>query len=57
VSVGSFAADPAFPQLGIATDGGSMKETFRTHLRPAGGKAYDIEVCRLIRLRYRQDSR
>src|SRR5215207_4303146 len=34
-----------------------MKETFRTHLRPAGGKAYDIEDCRLIRLRYRQDSR
>src|SRR5215217_8520584 len=34
-----------------------MKETFRTHLRPVGGKVYDIEDCRLIRLRYRQDSR
>jgi hypothetical protein len=57
VSVGSFPADPAFPQLGIAADGGLMKETFRTHLRPVGGKVYDIEDCRLIRLRYRQDSR
>jgi hypothetical protein len=57
VSVRSFPADPAFPQLGIAADAGLMKETFRTHLRPVGGKVYDIEDCRLIRLRYRQDSR
>jgi hypothetical protein len=57
MSVGSFAADPAFPQLEIATDAGLMKETFRTHLRPVGAKVYDIEDCRLIRLRYRQDSR
>src|SRR5215212_9573662 len=34
-----------------------MKETFRTHLRPVGGKVYDIQDCRLIRLRYRQGSR
>ena len=52
-----FLADPAFPQLKIATDPGLMKETFRTHLRPVGGKVYDIEDCRFIRLRYRQDSR
>jgi hypothetical protein len=57
VSVGSFAADPAFPQLEIATDPGLMKQTFRTHLRPVGPKVYDIEDCRFIRLRYRQDSR
>jgi Phosphotransferase enzyme family len=57
VSVGSFAADPAFPQLEIATNPGLMKQTFRTHLRPVGGKVYDIEDCRFIRLRYRQDSR
>jgi hypothetical protein len=57
MSVGSFAADPAFPQLKIATDPTLMKQTFRTHLRPVGGKVYDIEDCRLIRLRYRQDSR
>jgi streptomycin 6-kinase len=57
MSVGSFAADPAFPQLKIATDAGLMKETFRTHLRPVGGKVYDIEDCRFIRLRYRPDSR
>jgi hypothetical protein len=57
MSVGSFPADPAFPQLGIATDPALMKETFRTHLRPVGGKVYDIEDCRLTRLRYRQDSR
>jgi Phosphotransferase enzyme family len=57
VSVGSFLADPAFPQLGIATDPALMKQTFRTHLRPVGGKVYDIEDCRFIRLRYRQDSR
>jgi hypothetical protein len=57
VSVGSFPTDPAFPQLKIATDAGLMKEIFRTHLRPVGGKVYDIEDCRLIRLRYRQDSR
>ena len=57
MSVGSFPTDPAFPQLKIATDPGLMKETFRTHLRPVGGKVYDIEDCRLIRLRYRQDSR
>ena len=56
MSVGSFPADPAFPQLGIATDPGLMKETFRTHLRPVGGKVYDIEDCRLTRIRYRQDS-
>ena len=57
MSVGSFLADPAFPQLEIATDPALMKETFRTHLRPVGAKVYDIEDCRLIRLRYRQDSR
>jgi hypothetical protein len=57
VSVGSFAADPAFPQLKIATDPALMKETFQTHLRPVGTKVYDIEDCRLVRLRYRQDSR
>jgi hypothetical protein len=57
VSVGSFLADPDFPQLRIATDPGLMKQTFRTHLRPVGGKIYDIEDCRFIRLRYRQDSR
>jgi hypothetical protein len=57
VSVGSFPADPAFPQLGIATDPALMKQTFRTHLRPVGPKVYEIEDCRLIRLRYRQDSR
>ena len=57
MSVGSFLADPAFPQLKIATDPGYMKQTFRTHLHPVGGKVYDIEDCRFIRLRYRQDSR
>ena len=57
MSVGSFLADPAFPQLKIATDPALMKETFRTHLRPVGGKVYDIEDCRLTRVRYRQDSR
>jgi hypothetical protein len=57
MSVGSFAADPAFPQLKIATDPDSMKQTFRTHLRPVGPKVYEIEDCRFVRLRYRQDSR
>ncbi|HEX5913854.1 MAG TPA: hypothetical protein VFY54_12060, partial [Rubrobacter sp.] len=58
MSFGSFLADPSFPQLEIATDPGLMKQTFRTHLRPVGGKVYDIEDCRLIRLRrYRKDSR
>jgi hypothetical protein len=57
MNVGSFPADPAFPQLEIATDPTLMKQTFRTHLRPVGGKVYDIEDCRLIRLRYRQGSR
>ena len=57
MSVGSFLADPAFPQLKIATDPTLMKQTFRTHLRPVGGKVYEIEDCRLTRLRYRQDSR
>jgi hypothetical protein len=57
VSIGSFLADPTFPQLKIATDAALMKEIFRTHLRPVGGKVYDIEDCRLIRIRYRQDSR
>ena len=57
MSVGWFPTDPAFPQLKIATDPGLMKETFRTHLRPVDGKVYDIEDCRFIRLRYRQDSR
>ena len=57
MSVGSFAADPAFPQLEIATDPALMKRTFQTHLRPVDGKNYDIEDCRFIRLRYRQDSR
>jgi hypothetical protein len=57
VSVGSFAAGPSFPQLKIATDPSLMKQTFRTHLRPVGAKVYEIEDCRLVRLRYRQDSR
>src|SRR5215217_7525938 len=57
MSAGSFPTDPAFPQLKIATDAGLMKQTFRTHLRPVGGKVYDIEDCRFIRLRYREDSR
>jgi hypothetical protein len=57
MSVGSFAADPAFPQLKIATDPSLMKQTFRTYLRPVGAKVYEIEDCRFIRLRYRQDSR
>jgi hypothetical protein len=57
VSVGSFADDPAFPQLKTTTDPASMKHTFRTHLRPVGTKVYDIEDCRFIRLRYRQGSR
>src|SRR5918998_1563013 len=58
MSVGSFLADPAFPQLEIASDPGLMKETVRTYLRPVGGKVYDSEDCRLIRLRrYRKDSR
>src|SRR5215212_4846382 len=57
MSVGSFLADPAFPQLKIATDPALMKQTFRTHLRPVGGKVYNIEDCRFIRLRYRQGSR
>jgi hypothetical protein len=57
VSVGSFAAGPSFPQLKIATDPTLMKQTFRTHLRPVGPKVYDIEDCRLVRLRYRQDAR
>jgi hypothetical protein len=57
MSVGSFLADPSFPQLKIATDPTLMKQTFRTHLRPVGPKVYDIEDCRLVRLRYRQDSR
>ena len=57
MSVGSFLADPAFPQLKIATDPALMKQTFRTHLRPVGGKVHNIEDCRFIRLRYRQGSR
>ena len=57
MSVGSFLADPAFPQLKIATDPALMKQTFRTHLRPVGPKVYEIEDCRLVRLRYRQGSR
>jgi Phosphotransferase enzyme family len=57
MSVGSFLADPAFPQLKIATDPALMKQTFRTHLRPVGPKVYDVEDCRFIRLRYRRDSR
>jgi hypothetical protein len=57
VSVGSFPADPAFPQLKIATDPALMKQNFRTYLRPVGGKVYEIEDCRLVRLRYRQGSR
>jgi hypothetical protein len=57
VSIGSFPADPAFPQLKITADPALMKQTFRTHLRPVGPKVYDIEDCRLVRLRYRQGSR
>jgi len=57
MNVSSVAADPAFPQLEIATDPTLMKQTFRTHLRPVGPKVYDIEDCRFIRLRYRQGSR
>ena len=57
MSVESFLADPALPQLEVASDPESMKETFRIHLRPLAGKVYDIEDCRLSRIRYRQGSR
>ena len=50
MSVGSFPANPAFPQLKIATDPGLMKQTFRSHLRPVGGKVYDTVIPRSVRL-------
>src|SRR5438045_514346 len=51
-----FPSDPDFPQLKIATDPALMLEVFRTHLKPASGKAYDIEDCTPVRFRCRQSS-
>src|SRR2546425_1200824 len=36
----AFPADPALPQLAIASDPSRMCELFRQHLRPLAGQAY-----------------
>jgi hypothetical protein len=53
----AFPADPALPQLRIASDPERMREVFQRHLRPLDGKAYDIQDCLLWRLRYRRATR
>src|SRR5260370_3709062 len=53
----AFPADPALPQLAIASDPQRMCAVFREHLRPLAGRAYDIQDCVLWRLRYRRARR
>src|SRR2546428_12978149 len=53
----AFPADPALPQLAIASDPGRMCAVFRQYLRPLAGRAYDIQDCVLWRLRYRRARR
>lgn len=53
----TFPADPALPGLEIALDPASMRDVFRSELRPLPGRAYEIEDCRLCRLRYRPRER
>lgn len=52
-----FPADPAFPQLKIASDPVLMRELFQRHLRPLSSEAYHIRECMLTRVRYREGSR
>jgi hypothetical protein len=56
-SIEAFPADPALPQLRIASDPERMREVFQRHLRPLNGKAYYIQDCLLWRLRYRRATR
>jgi len=57
MSVGSYLADPAFPQLEIASDPGIMRGVFEEHLRPLSGGTYRFTDCRLSRVRYRRGAR
>src|SRR5215211_1780238 len=50
-------ADPSFPQLQVAGDPESMRVLFQKHLRPLNNKAYQVQDCRLSRIRYRRGER
>ena len=52
-----FAADPAFPALALAGDPDRMRSLFAEHLRPLGKTSYEIEGCKLFRVRYRKGAR
>jgi Phosphotransferase enzyme family len=49
--------DPSFPQLQVAGDPESMRVLFQKHLRPLNNKAYQLQDCRLSRIRYRRGER
>ena len=53
----AFPADPALPQLAIASHPGLMLEVFRTHLRPLTRDTYHIQDCQVSRIRYRRGTR
>ena len=52
----AYPADADFPQLEIATDPARMLEVFRTHLKPAAGRAFHIRDCTPFRFRCRQST-
>ncbi|HET7479280.1 MAG TPA: phosphotransferase [Rubrobacteraceae bacterium] len=57
VNVGTLAQDPTLPDLAAALDSQAMLKVFRKHLRPIGDTAYEIQSCRLSRIRYRMSFR
>src|SRR5262245_11029923 len=52
MSLSVFPADPALPQLHIASDPELMRAVFRRHLQSLQRKAYRIEDCLLSWVRY-----
>ena len=53
----AFPRDPALPQLVMAVDELRMREVFQQHLRPRLGRTYEVQECRLNRVRCRRGNR
>ena len=48
-------ARDSFPQFGVATDAGRMREVFEKRLRPLDGEDYRVVGCRIFQTRHQQD--
>jgi hypothetical protein len=57
MNVEAFPHDPALPQLAIAVDELRMREAFQQQLRPRLGRSYELQACRLTRIRCRRGHR